>query len=317
MPKISIILPVYNAELYLKASINSILSQSFNDFELLLIDDGSTDLSSSICNSYSDKYDFIKCFHQKNTGANKAREYGVSVSRGEWIMFVDADDTLEENALYELYNNTDDTDIVVAFSDYVPKPYILTLEDARKECIYGDRYPRTPWAKLYRSTIFSHWCFDFPIKLKYGEDQMMNIRLLFNTHLAPKFVFKKLYNYNNHKVSVSHIVKRTLDYESIYDQHRVISIPEDKQSDYLQKLTSIRLNGLLAIAVFNSEIIAHHDHPYFSIVEEGISKSGYRLSLFEKTILTNRKPYIIKVTGRLFLVKMFIKYRVQLLVSKL
>ena len=103
-PLISIIVPIYNVEKYLSRCINSVLSQTFPDFELLLIDDGSTDKSGYICDGYAQKDSRIKVFHIENGGVSAARNYGLDNARGEWITFVDADDWIDKDMYYKLYN---------------------------------------------------------------------------------------------------------------------------------------------------------------------------------------------------------------------
>lgn len=99
-PKISVIIPVYNAEVYLHRCVDSILSQSFKDFEVLLIDDGSTDQSGMICDEYANSDERVKVFHKKNGGVSSARNVGLNNSIGEWITFVDSDDYVAPNFLY-------------------------------------------------------------------------------------------------------------------------------------------------------------------------------------------------------------------------
>ena len=98
-PKISIIVPVYNAEKYLRQCMDSILNQSFQDFELLLIDDGSKDDSGIICDEYAKKDKRISVWHQENQGVSVARNVGLEHAQGEWIYFPDSDDIVVENAL--------------------------------------------------------------------------------------------------------------------------------------------------------------------------------------------------------------------------
>lgn len=111
MTKISIIIPVYNTEKYLKECIDSILSQNFEDVEIICINDGSTDGSLEILKSYSQK---IKLVNKENSGAGDSRNIGLNLASGEWILFLDSDDFLEENALAKLYNKakSDDTEVI-------------------------------------------------------------------------------------------------------------------------------------------------------------------------------------------------------------
>ena len=98
-PKISVIVPVYNVEKYLCRCIDSILAQTFTDFELLLIDDGSKDSSGEICEEYAGKDARIRVFHRQNGGVSTARNLGIDKAKGEWIYFVDSDDVVLPSAL--------------------------------------------------------------------------------------------------------------------------------------------------------------------------------------------------------------------------
>lgn len=95
--KISIIIPVFNVENYLPKMINSILSQQIRDFEIILIDDGSTDSSGKICDNYSKQHKNIHVIHQYNRGASFARNKGITLAKGKYIFFLDADDELRKN----------------------------------------------------------------------------------------------------------------------------------------------------------------------------------------------------------------------------
>ena len=99
----SIIVPVYNAEKYLSECIESILGQSFDDYELILIDDGSKDISKDICDEYARKDSRIKVIHKNNEGVSITRQRGVEFSRGEYLCFADADDKLDKHCLESFY----------------------------------------------------------------------------------------------------------------------------------------------------------------------------------------------------------------------
>ncbi|MDV4357675.1 glycosyltransferase, partial [Enterococcus faecium] len=97
MCRISIIVPVYNVEKYLKKCVDSILGQTFTDFELLLIDDGSTDNSGSICDELAKTDNRIKVIHKENGGLSDARNIGIEVAKGDFIGFIDSDDYIDED----------------------------------------------------------------------------------------------------------------------------------------------------------------------------------------------------------------------------
>ena len=104
LPKVSVIIPVYGAEQYLSSCIDSVLSQSYQNFELLLIDDGSQDCSGVICDEYDEKDPRIRVFHRKNHGVSSTRNFGIQRALGEYIVFVDADDLVLPDYIEELYN---------------------------------------------------------------------------------------------------------------------------------------------------------------------------------------------------------------------
>lgn len=111
--KISIIIPVYNTEQYLRACLDSVLSQSFADYEVLLIDDGSTDGSGSICDAYAQRDNRIRVFHKENGGVSSARNLGLDNARGEWVYFVDSDDEMLPGGLQTLADGIgEDVDLV-------------------------------------------------------------------------------------------------------------------------------------------------------------------------------------------------------------
>lgn len=114
MPKISVIIPVYNNAAYLPQCLDSLLSQSFQDYECIIVDDGSNDGSDNICDNYQKRDSRLRVFHIKNQGVSHARNVGIEKAKGEWISFVDSDDWIEPHYLSTLYEHADsDTDVVI------------------------------------------------------------------------------------------------------------------------------------------------------------------------------------------------------------
>ena len=114
MPVISVIVPVYNAEKYINRCIESILNQTFKDFELIIVDDGSKDNSGNICEEYARRDERIKVIHQENKGQASARNRGVLNAAGEWITFVDADDMIQSQMLEYLYRAVKSNNVKMA-----------------------------------------------------------------------------------------------------------------------------------------------------------------------------------------------------------
>lgn len=143
---ISIIVPVYNAENYLHECIASLLSQTFKDYEVILVDDGSRDTSRAICDEYASKYTHIRVVHQENSGAYNARLAGIIRSAGEWITFVDADDCLPQDALDTLFSYaSDQVNIVVGNTS---EAGLLSVDAYRLFCMVGKQSAYSMWGKL-------------------------------------------------------------------------------------------------------------------------------------------------------------------------
>ena len=141
-PKISIIVPVYNVEQYLRRCIDSILNQSFTDFELLLIDDGSKDKSGAICDEYADKDDRIRVFHKENGGVSSARNVGLDNARGEWLAFIDGDDEITEG-YFNIRQEHEGVDVII-------KPYCVVNTDGRVTCHNNELSILTGKDKIFR-----------------------------------------------------------------------------------------------------------------------------------------------------------------------
>lgn len=118
MPKISIIVPVYNVEKYMERSINSILNQTYTDIEVLLIDDGSLDNSGKICDEFAEKDSRVKVFHKENGGVSSARNLGLDNATGDYIGFVDPDDIIDPNMYNVLLDNLISSESDISFCDY-------------------------------------------------------------------------------------------------------------------------------------------------------------------------------------------------------
>lgn len=205
MSKISVIIPVYNTEKYLHRCIDSILSQTFTEFELLLIDDGSKDNSGSICDEYAQRDARISVFHKKNSGASATRNLGLDNAKGEWVIFVDADDYLYKDALESLLKESQADLIVGGFFHIgiLSGREISLSPDNRKIDIKEDTeffrkmigsYLTTPWCKLFRNNIIHDKNLRFNEDLYYGEDTDFVFRYVLQIATI-QFISKQVYCY--------------------------------------------------------------------------------------------------------------------------
>ena len=182
-PKITVIIPVYNAESTLRRCLDSILIQTFTDFECILIDDGSKDRSGEICDEYARKDSRVKVFHKENGGVSSARNVGLVNARGEWVTFVDSDDWTGERLLSNLIshtNNHPNVELVISFSEYIfnngrrEENYKARMVDKANFQILFSEYDMSwhtgPWAKLYCKQVIDSKNLRFSENMNIGED---------------------------------------------------------------------------------------------------------------------------------------------------
>lgn len=182
--KISVIIPVYNAEKWLRRCIDSILAQTFTDFELLLVDDGSTDGSPAICDSYATLDPRVRVFHKPNGGVSSARNLGLDNARGVWVTFVDSDDFLSPHSFQSLINHINkETDIIIGDFDFFNNesneyhhPSLINREQFISEYISSSWI--VIWGCLIRNEILKRNKIRFPEHLRYSEDFRTMVSIL-------------------------------------------------------------------------------------------------------------------------------------------
>ena len=154
--KYSVIIPVYNVEKYINRCLKSILSQRYDDLEIIVIDNGSTDSSGSICDTYASEYSNISVYHIENHGVGSARNFGLSKARGEFIYFVDSDDYLVGNLFAEFEDKlTPDFDLLV-FSYYNSFEQEMTEKNRTKKILpYNGSYDKYDFSKIFKDLFLS------------------------------------------------------------------------------------------------------------------------------------------------------------------
>ena len=250
-PKISVIVPVYKAEAYLHRCVDSLLAQTFTDFEILLIDDGSPDKSGEICDEYAKMDTRVRVYHKENGGVTAARASGVNKCKwGGYIFFVDSDDETPNNALETLANAiSEQYDIIVGRSDEgrYPKEE-LSVEEYRSYAISGTCFPCAPWGKLIKKTLFTADTLNIPRSIVKGEDMLMNIRLAFANTKKVRLVSANVYHYCFNAESCTQTFQNSLEYEILYDKYREQSIPPQEKTHYRKECILSKLNGLSMLA---------------------------------------------------------------------
>ena len=204
--KISVIVPVYNCESYLPACLDSILNQTFSDLEIIVVDDGSTDGSSAICDAYAQKDTRIQVIHQSNQGVSAARNVGLDIATGEYLSFIDSDDALDPEMYKILIDLSEAHHADIAHCGYrrfrldgstvdisgSGKLYEQKPEEALRCLITGQLFVGGLWNKLYRQCLFSDIRFDPDLKI--NEDVLVNY-LAFRKAHHTVFLDKPLYHY--------------------------------------------------------------------------------------------------------------------------
>lgn len=212
---ISVVIPVYNVELYLKKCINSVLQQTYKNIEIILVNDGSTDNCKNLCDEFKSLDSRVKVFHKENGGLSDARNYGIKHASGYYITFIDSDDYVKNDFIEKLYNSItyNKCDIAIcSHEDLYPnrvKKYnlrgncinekVMGKEEALKHMLYKDGYDVSAWAKLYKKSLFKEILFP---KGRLFEDAATTYKLIL---LSEKIVYVNYigYEYVIRKNSIS------------------------------------------------------------------------------------------------------------------
>ena len=236
-PLISVIIPIYNVETFLPSCIESVINQTYENLEIILIDDGSTDKSGKICDKYSENDSRITVIHKDNEGVAEARNTGIENMSGEYFCFVDGDDYVDNEYISEMYSLTKEYDADISMCSYVYKwrdgtekrtrntdysddtVFSDTGIDALKKLLYGQIYAPSCCGKLFKKDRVA---VNFP-KYAIGEDVLSCIDYLQN---AKKVVMinAPLYLYMQNENSVMH----SFNIEKIYDMVKTADIIYEK-----------------------------------------------------------------------------------------
>lgn len=221
--KVSVIVPVYNCKMFLERAVDSVINQKdFNENELILIDDGSTDGSSQICDKYADLHNNIKVIHQENSGVSAARNNGINAAEGEWIFFLDSDDYLLEDAFDKMFSQGD-ADIICARhnsnsperSDFIGvfKPGKYEITDIKNDLIQllsSEQFFFTCWAKLFKRSLIDKNNVSFPVGRIYAEDMVFVYTYLRYCN-SVSFIQDMVYYYFVNENNATSVVPKSFD----------------------------------------------------------------------------------------------------------
>ena len=229
--KISVIVPVYNVEAYLERCVESILQQTYAHFELILINDGSTDSSGQICDHLASQYENIKVYHIENAGVSNARNMGIQLATGSWVTFIDSDDFVTQDYLATLASAVEGVNvgfviaplhhikngIVTDLPSHSGKTELWSTEETMKELLMTTRTSFFPVAKLFKRDLLADEKFNTNYHL--AEDALFLTELLLKTRCSCVFIDKPVYFYDHREGSATTSVNRhVFDTIEVYQQ---------------------------------------------------------------------------------------------------
>lgn len=272
-PKISISVPVYKVEKYLDNCIKSLIDQTLNDIEIILVDDGSPDSCGDICDKYAEMDNRIRVIHKENGGLGAARQSGLEAARGEYFCVCDADDWVELDMYEQLYNKAVETGADIVICDYTAE-----YSDGSKRCSnYGSNLPTTKerliddalngafpcsvWRRIYKREIFKKYNIIWEEGINMGEDVLITLKIL-QYSLKWSYLPICLYHYRRMPSEESYTNKVTL---SSYNQ--MLKIQDWIESNLDKKRYVKGINHYLINIAFAG-----------LRVEEGMTAGYYRIT---------------------------------------
>ena len=290
--ELSIIVPVYKVEKQLERCIRSILNQSFTNFELILVDDGSPDRCGEICDEYEKKDKRIKVIHKKNGGLSDARNAGLNIAKGKYIGFVDSDDIIHSEMYERMYNcitkynvdivqckfrkfkNIEDINKFSNIKDANIEYY--TSKEAIIDMIDNNKINVNTWNKLYKRELFENERFP---KGKIHEDEFLTYKLIYNSNKVA-YINKELYYYyqnDNGIMNGSNLIKRLDRIEALEERSNFFLKNGDKDL-YNKSNTALffALNKLYFIFKRNKQL--KKEEQYINLLKDKIIKTASILS---------------------------------------
>lgn len=222
-PKISIIVPVFNVENYIHDCIDSILTQTWQDFELILVNDGSSDRSGEICDEYSKKDNRITVIHKENGGQSSARNRGIDIAKGDYIGFIDSDDWINRDMYKVLYEKAIETDSEISACNIIEyqkdsskrffsqdtTDYLYGRNEAMSEIYLNERLTFSPCNKIYKRELFKEICFKEGYILEDMDFAYKIIHLCNKIHYTGQALYN--YRYNDNSTLRKAFSKKRLD----------------------------------------------------------------------------------------------------------
>lgn len=280
MPKLSVIVPVYNTEKYLRECVDSILAQIFTDFELILVDDGSTDGSGAICDEYAKQDERVQVIHQENSGVTHARKTGAVLSKGDYLTYVDSDDWIDPDGYRNMMSQIEKHHADIAV-------FAMTVEK-KQPVVISNRIETGFFSKeMLLTTVYPHMLFDYsancsgaimslcnkiirrelllnaiaviPDSLTYGEDAISGYLCMLNASSA-YICNQPFYHYRDNPASISHA-------DSSIMKKRVLALEREMRHQFSGYSTDMmcQVDGHIArhtVELVRSDLIYPVERPF-------------------------------------------------------
>ena len=241
-PTISVIVPVYKVEKYIRCCLDSIVTQTFADWECILIDDGSPDNSGKICDEYAEKDGRFRVIHQKNAGVSAARNAGLNVAKGAWITFVDSDDWIEPETYNIAYKRAIDDGVDLVQWSYVVENGMKSKHIVFPETFFSHKtllslFDCSMWNKMVSAKLIIENKLYFPVGIRLSEDRLFSFQCYLN---ATKCLCldKCFYHYRMNGNSASHSMTKDMIIEEVevIKQMEELASTEMKNLIFFQKM---------------------------------------------------------------------------------
>lgn len=329
-PKVSIVIPIYNVEKYLRSCIDSIIGQSFQDFELILVNDGSIDSSLEICREYEQRDKRIKVINKKNGGLSSARNAGLSVAKGNYISFIDPDDCINKEYFNILVNEAEENNCDVVVCGYKTVPNNIEIIPSYKlntvlkgtnfilssDSVHSKNELCFVWRYFYKLELIRKNKIFFNEKVYIGEDVIFNLEVLVNCQRVMA-ISDILYYYtiNNPNSLMRNTFKPNLEY-SLLEQYRIRNYLSEKYQllkdknykmdmarYYVDNIYNLVINNLVENRNFNldSDIKRITEYDMF---QENIKRLGFRYKC------NNYKEYVYYI-ARKFRIYSIVKHGIK------
>lgn len=310
--QISIIVPVHNVEDYLRQCLDSIIAQTFTDWECIIVDDGSKDNSGKICDEYAQKDNRFKVIHKENGGVSSARNLGIEKAEGKWLYFCDADDTLLPKALEILldgekencqfvmagYNKfLSDGSLKESYSGDIKRK--ISVDDAIKELYTPTNlsYQGYLWCKLFLTEIVKDYNLRFDEKIYFNEDRLFIIQYLCQMKGLIYYTTTPVYNYVERlsgamaSLKVGYNRKFATDFDAFVKMKETVYGYTQNKS-----LRSLAQKGIVQSYLINHRfMIKHHDYDsriHWSMIR-GLLKTGAIIEYNKYAIREAIKPIVL------------------------